>query len=63
MIKPMTATIIATLLVGGCSQAGNVGNSLGIVWVGPGTSATLTINAQTTTVPASAPIIVPRVVP
>ena len=60
----MRTLIIAALLLGGCSQAGNVGNSLGIVWVGPGTSATLTINAQTTTTPAAAPpIIVPRTVP
>jgi hypothetical protein len=41
------------MFLGGCSQAGNTANSFGLVWVGPGTSATLTINAQTTTTPAA----------
>lgn len=47
-----TLAIGSLLAVAGCSQLGNNANSLGVLWVGPGTSATLTINAQTTTVPA-----------
>lgn len=51
--------ILIALALGGCSQAGNTANSFGLVWVGPGTSATLTINAQTTTAPASAVPVMP----
>jgi hypothetical protein len=48
------AIAIALLLVaGGCSQAGNTANSLCVVWVGPGTSAVCTINAQATVTPAA----------
>lgn len=45
--------------LGGCSQAGNNMNSFGVVWVGPGTSATLTINAQTVTTPVEKVVAVP----
>lgn len=55
----IATVLLAGLTLGACSQAGNTANSFGLVWVGPGTSATLTINAQTVTTPAAPASVLP----
>ncbi len=56
MIRALLALSVIAMLAG-CSQAGNTANSLCVVWVGAGTSATCTLNAQTSTTPAAAPVL------